>query len=65
MGCCGQHFGVQLRSGGNVDTCFPFGKVAKQFETGLVAGESVLAFYDLVVDAVAKGKLLYGEEGGK
>jgi hypothetical protein len=61
----GDTFGLQFQNGDHLDLCFPFGKVAKQFETGLAAGESVLAFYDLVVDVVAKGKLPYGEEGGK
>jgi hypothetical protein len=61
----GDTFGVQFQNGDNVNTCFPFGKVAKQFEIGLDAGESVLAFYDLVVDVVAKGKQPYGDEGAK
>jgi hypothetical protein len=57
----GDTFGLQFQNGDHLDTCFPFGKVAKQFEMGLAAGESVLAFHDLVVDVVAKGKLLYRE----
>lgn len=54
-------FGLEFRNGDHLDRCSPFQKVAKQFEMGLDAGESVLAFYDLVVDVVAKGKLPHGE----
>lgn len=41
------------------DACFPFAKVAKQFDHGL--GDSVLSFYDVAVQFVAKGKLSEGQ----
>jgi hypothetical protein len=42
-------------SGG--DCAYPFTKVAKQFEQGLEAGESILSFYDISVNYVALGRL--------
>ena len=42
-------------SGG--DCAYPFTKVAKQFEQGLEAGESILSFYDISVNYVAPGML--------
>ena len=39
------------------DWCFPFAKVKKQFAEGLDGGESILGFYNIAVEYVAKGKL--------
>jgi hypothetical protein len=39
------------------DCAYPFTKVAKQFEQGLEAGESILSFYDISVSYVATGML--------
>ena len=39
----------------NSDWCFPFAKVAKQFERGKAAGDGVLGFYDASL-ALAKAK---------
>lgn len=50
-------YALQFSNPGSEETCFPFAKVAKQFESGLADGESILVFYDFVVDTVAKGKL--------
>ena len=41
----------------NGDKCYPFAKVAKQLENGLEGGDSILSFYNVSVDYVAKGKL--------
>ena len=41
----------------NGAACSPFSKVAKQFDQGLEAGESVAGFYDMAVNQVAPGKL--------
>ena len=46
--------GIKFASG---DWCFPFAKVKKQFEEGLEGGESILSFYNIAVNYVAKGKL--------
>jgi hypothetical protein len=46
--------GIEFQTG---DRCYPLGKVAKQFDLGLEAGESILSFYNIAVDFVAKGKL--------
>lgn len=37
--------------------CFPFAKVAKQWDQGREGGESILGFYSFAVDVLAKGKL--------
>lgn len=42
--------GVKFANG---DKCFPFAKVAKQFENGLAAGDSILGFYNIAVEQVA------------
>jgi hypothetical protein len=36
---------------------FPFAKVEKLFKNGLEGGDSILSFYDIAVDFIAKGKL--------
>lgn len=41
----------------NGDACFPFAKVEKQLEQGLAGGESILSFYNVTVDTLAKGGL--------
>jgi hypothetical protein len=41
----------------NGSGAFPFNKVWKQFENGLEGGDSILGFYDVVVNYVAQGKL--------
>lgn len=46
--------GIEFQTG---DRCFPFGKVEKQFEQGVEGGESILSFYNISVDYVAKGRL--------
>lgn len=51
----GEHgLGVLFATG---DTCYPIAKVHKQFQHGLEGGESILSFYRIAVDYVAKGKL--------
>jgi hypothetical protein len=47
----------------NGDAAFPFGKVARQFEQGRDAGESIASFYDLCVSFVATGKLSDASRG--
>ncbi len=49
-----QDWGLALAAGGRV---FPIWKVHKQYRSGLAGGESILSFYDVVVDYLAKGKL--------
>ncbi len=49
-----QDWGLALAAGGRV---FPMGKVYRQYHSGLASGESILSFYDVVVDFLAKGKL--------
>lgn len=49
-----QDWGLALVAGGRV---FPIWKVHKQYRSGLAGGESILSFYDVVVDYLAKGKL--------
>lgn len=39
----------------NGQCCFPFVKVAKQFESGIGNGESILSFYDVCVNDIAAG----------
>lgn len=46
----------------NGDKCFPFAKVGKQFENGLEGGDSILSFYNVAVEYVAKGKMSGPEE---
>lgn len=41
----------------NGDKCYPFAKVAKQFENGLEGGDSILSFYSVSVEYVSTGKL--------
>ena len=41
----------------NGDWCFPFAKVKKQFSDGLEGDESILGFYNVAIEYVAKGKL--------
>src|SRR5262245_19597660 len=48
-------YGVRFHHPDSHDTCFPYTKVAKQFERGLAGGESILAFYDDIVNFFAKG----------
>ena len=45
---------IALAAGGRV---FPMGKVWRQYTRGLDAGESIVVFYDIVVDYLARGKL--------
>lgn len=49
-----QDWCVALAAGGRV---FPMGKVWKLYHSGLAGGESIVSFYDVVVDFLAKGKL--------
>lgn len=50
-----QHdWGLALSMGGRIS---PAGKVWRQFMHGRDGGESIIAFYDIVVDYLAKGKL--------
>lgn len=48
----------------NGDWCYPFAKVAKQFDSGLAAGESIASFYDISVDDVAAGRLSASHDRG-
>ncbi len=48
---------IALAAGGRV---FPMGKVWRQYTRGIDAGESLVVFYDIVVDFLAKGKLPAG-----
>ncbi len=41
----------------NGDWCFPFAKVAKQFENGADGGDSITGFYRIAVEEVASGRL--------
>lgn len=50
----GQGLGIRFPNG---DACFPFTKVEKQLDQGLAGGESILSFYNVTVDVVAKGGL--------
>jgi hypothetical protein len=43
--------GVRFANG---DWCFPFAKVAKQFENGVDGGDSVLGFYRVAVEQIAR-----------
>ena len=36
---------------------FPFSKVRKLFANGLEGGDSILSFYNVAIDVVAKGTL--------
>jgi hypothetical protein len=45
----------------NGAAAFPLDKVAKQVADGLLAGESILSFYDISVEHVATGRL--GRDG--
>ncbi len=47
----------------NGDKCYPFAKVAKQLENGLEGGDSILSFYNVSVEYVAKGKLSAAKDG--
>ena len=38
----------------NGNWCFPFAKVAKQFEDGVAGGDSILSFYTISTTVVAK-----------
>jgi hypothetical protein len=42
--------------GGN-NAAYPFGKVRKQLESGLEGGESIISFYDVVVQHLQTGAL--------
>jgi hypothetical protein len=42
---------------GGDNQAFPFSKVHKMFLNGLEGGDSILGFYDIVVDYLAPGKL--------
>lgn len=44
----------------NGDKCFPFAKVAKQFENG--SSDGILGFYNIAVEFVATGKLSAAKE---
>ena len=46
--------GLQFENGA---WCFPFTKVRKQFEHGLADAESILSFYNVSIEVVAKGLL--------
>lgn len=50
----GGRWGVVFADGA---AAFPFDKVAKQAVDGLMAGESILSFYDFSVEHVATGRL--------
>ncbi len=52
--------GVVLPTG---SWCFPFTKVAKQWDQGRENGESILGFYNVAVDILAKGELSAGVTG--
>lgn len=41
----------------NGDVCFPFAKVQKQFESGTENGESIVSFYNVSINLIAKGGL--------
>ena len=47
-------FGIRFPSG---NCCFPFNKVAKQFDNGRAGGDSVVGLYDSVLAMIAAGKL--------
>lgn len=47
-------WGVRL---GEYGICFPLTKVAKHYRQGREEGESILSFYDVVVDSIATGAL--------
>lgn len=47
-------WGISLAAGGRI---FPMGKVWRQFTQGHAGGESIVVFYDIVVEYLAKGKL--------
>jgi hypothetical protein len=47
----------------NAQACFPFTKVAKQFEAGVGGGESIASFYNVCVDLIATGKLGEAADG--
>ena len=57
-----QGIGIKFASG---DWCFPFAKVEKQFAEGLDGGESILGFYKVAVDYVAKGKLRNSDDAAE
>jgi hypothetical protein len=46
--------GVRFATG---DTIYPFTKVQKLFDNGLKAGDSIVSFYNVSIDFIAKGKL--------
>jgi hypothetical protein len=46
--------GVQFTNG---DIVYPFNKVQKFFDNGLVGGDSIVSFYNLSINAIATGKL--------
>ncbi len=51
-------YGIALVSPkGQKHSAFPFSKIAKQFANGVEGGDSVLGMYDIVVDALATGKM--------
>jgi hypothetical protein len=49
----------------NGDWCYPFAKVAKQFDAGAQAGESIASFYDISVNYVGAGKLSAAHPAGE
>ncbi|MBK6703554.1 MAG: hypothetical protein KA153_10790 [Hyphomonadaceae bacterium] len=49
--------GIAFQVGDSASVCFPYAKVAKQFENGVAGGDGVASFYDFSVNVVAKGKL--------
>ncbi len=51
-------YGIALISPqGQKHSAFPFSKVAKQFANGAEGGDSLIGMYDVVVDALATGKM--------
>lgn len=48
---------IAFQTGDHASLCFPYAKVAKQFENGVAGGDGVASFYDFSVNVVAKGKL--------
>ena len=51
-----EHSAWSVHFGGNTQA-FPFAKVRKLFLNGLEGGDSILSFYDIVVDYLATGRL--------
>jgi hypothetical protein len=41
----------------NGDGCYPFAKVARQFQNGVEGGDGILSFYGVSIDEIASGRL--------